>query len=93
MEKIRLYLVSCYQAYRADEVGKRWFINKPKDTLYYKHEIIDEAEFILPKGYEICESFGDKVIYHYDMLCDLFTTNDGDVMLVDNIGGNFIFKA
>lgn len=92
MKKIRLYLVFCYEAYRADEVGKRWVIDKPKDTLYYKYEIIDEADFILPKGFEVCEIWGDNHICYNGMPYDLLTTNNDDVLVITNDSGTFTLK-
>ena len=48
---VTLYLINTYEAYMASEQGITASVKKPKDTLYYKHEILDEQEVELPCGY------------------------------------------
>ncbi len=48
---VTLYLINTYEAYMASEQGITASVKKPKDTLYYKHEILDEQEVELPDGY------------------------------------------
>ena len=48
---VTLYLIDTYEAYMASEKGITASVKKPKDTLYYKHEILDDQEVELPDGY------------------------------------------
>lgn len=48
---VTLYLIDTYEAYMASEQGITASVKEPKDTLYYKHEILDEQEVELPDGY------------------------------------------
>ena len=50
-ESVTLYLVNTYEAYMASEHGITASVKEPNDTLYYKHEILDEQEVELPDGY------------------------------------------
>lgn len=43
-----VYKVNIYEAYRMDEEGIRYMFQKPKDTLYYKHEILGNKDFRFP---------------------------------------------
>lgn len=53
VDTVHLYLVHTYEAYRADECGKRWSLTEPKDTIDYKHTVLKEQDFVLPEG--VCE--------------------------------------
>lgn len=44
-----VYKVNVYDAYRMDETGIKYMFVKPDDTIYYKHEILDYADFRFPK--------------------------------------------
>ena len=57
MRTIKLYKVNTSEAYRADEQGIRWFENEPKDSTYYKHEVLEEKEFVLPDEVKDGEHF------------------------------------
>lgn len=48
---VTLYLIDTYEAYMASEQGITASVKEPKDTLYYKHEILDEQDVELPEGY------------------------------------------
>ena len=48
--KIKLFKANVYEAYRADEIGIRWFIYEPCDSIYHKVEILDEIVMELPNG-------------------------------------------
>ena len=48
---VTLYLIDTYEAYMASEQGITASVKEPKDTIYYKHEILDEQEVELPDGY------------------------------------------
>ena len=56
--KVTLYLINLYEAYRADEVGVRAMLRVPEDTMYYKSEVLEEAEVELPHEFELCETKG-----------------------------------
>lgn len=47
---ICLYLIDTIEAYRADEQGKCWSPEMPKDTIDYKHNVVEERIFALPAG-------------------------------------------
>ena len=77
---IKLYKVNIYQAYRADEQGIRWFTDKPADTEYYNHEIMEEREVKLPEGITYDSermAFSDR---GHD--CQMVTEKDGSLSLV-----------
>lgn len=42
--KIKLFKVNVYEAYRADEIGIRWFLYEPSDNIYHKCEILEDVE-------------------------------------------------
>lgn len=48
---VTIYLIDTYEAYMASEKGITASVKEPKDTIYYKHEILDEQEVELPDGY------------------------------------------
>ena len=80
--KIKLFKVNVYQAYRAEEEGVRWFSYKPTDTLYYKHEILDEEEKELPEGITYDE--GSRIFSDNGNECQMITHNNGSVSLVSS---------
>ena len=82
VNKIKLYKVNVYQAYRADEEGTRWFTYKPTDTDSYKHEILEEVEKELPTGIfydDESMTFSDN---GHD--CQMVSEKDGSVSLVSS---------
>ena len=82
VNKIKLYKVNVYQAYRADEKGVMWFTYKPTDTDSYKHEILEEVEKELPTGIfydDESMTFSDN---GHD--CQMVEENDGTVNLVSS---------
>ena len=82
VNKIKLYKVNVYQAYRADEVGVRWFTYKPTDTDSYKHEILEEVEKELPIGIfydDESMTFSDN---GHD--CQMVSEKDGSISLVSS---------
>ena len=82
VNKIKLYKVNVYQAYRADEEGTRWFTHKPTDTDSYKHEILEEVEKELPTGIfydDESMTFSDN---GHD--CQMVSEKDGSVSLVSS---------
>lgn len=48
---VTLYLIDTYEAYMASEQGITASVKEPKDTIDYKHEVLDEQEVELPDGY------------------------------------------
>lgn len=61
---MKLYLINFYETYRADEQGVRAMMEIPNDTVYYKHEIVSEADVELPEGYRLEEfEWGNTVMY------------------------------
>ncbi len=67
---MKLYLVQCYQAYSARECKVTATFYEPNDTLYYKHDLIQEAEIELPDCYKIDE-YND--IYRDGKHCPMWT--------------------
>lgn len=55
---MKLYLINQYEAQMASECGINVVRNEPKDTRYYKAEILQEADVELPEGYTI-KDMGD----------------------------------
>lgn len=82
VNKIKLYKVNVYQAYRADEEGVRWFTYKPTDTVYYKYEILEEVEKRLPIGIYYDDEF--MTFSDNGLDCQMVTENDGSVSLVSS---------
>ena len=82
VNKIKLYKVNVYQAYRADEKGVMWFTYKPTDTESYKYEILEEIEKELPTGI----IYDNKSMTFYDNGndCQMVEENDGTVNLVSS---------
>ena len=79
---IKLYKVNVHQAYRADETGIRWFEHKPADTEYYKHEILEEIDAVLPEGITYNSermTFSDR-----GNDCQMVTEHDGSAVLVSS---------
>lgn len=69
MDTVHLYLVHTYEAYRADECGKRWSLTEPKDTIDYKHTVLKEQDFVLPEG------------VHEDDIYSVHTDDDGSPII------------
>lgn len=59
MSTLKLYLIIQYEAQMACECGINVVKNMPKDTRYYKAEILQEADVQLPVGYTIVD-LGDN---------------------------------
>lgn len=83
---VRLYLNNVYQAYMATECGKIWTIEPISNDIYYKSEIIDEAEFLLPDGFKVKDFLGGKYIDDGVREWELVTENDLSVVLVSAEG-------
>lgn len=67
----------------ADEQGERWMLEKPgEDTIYYKVEVIDEADYVLPNGFELKEHLGTKYICKNGEEYTIITEKDGIIKLV-----------
>lgn len=80
--KIKLFKVNVYEAYRADEIGIRWFLYEPSDNIYHKCEILGEVEEELPKGItydDFTMTFDDN---GHD--CQMVTDHEGYVYLVSS---------
>lgn len=41
---MKLYKINTYEAYRADEKGIHWADEIIEDSIYYKHEVLEELE-------------------------------------------------
>lgn len=41
---MKLYKINTYEAYRADEKGIHWTDEIIEDSIYYKHEVLEELE-------------------------------------------------
>ena len=80
--KIKLFKVNVYEAYRADEIGIRWFLYEPSDNIYHKCEILAEVEKELPKGI----TYDDFTMTFYDNGhdCQMVTDHEGYVYLVSS---------
>lgn len=67
----------------AAEIGARWSIKEAWNTLYYKEEELESAEFVLPQGVEVKEDkFGDKYFCKNGEQMELVTEDDLTVWLV-----------
>lgn len=80
--KIKLFKVNVYEAYRADEIGIRWFLYEPSDNIYHKCEILEDVEKELPKGItydDFTMTFDDN---GHD--CQMVTDHEGYVYLVSS---------
>lgn len=90
---MKLYLINVYEAYRADEQGVRAFVEIPKDTIHYKHEVINEADVELPEGYEICATEGNgSEIFNGDEAVELITKRRGDCFITSLVSSDGIVE-
>lgn len=82
--EVHVWLVYTYEAFRADEKGKRWMTHRPQDTVDYKHSIEDSGVIKLPEGYEYDED--SMQFSHNGRDCELVTEDDGTLELVSADG-------
>lgn len=77
--KVKLYLINMYEAQMASEQGITAVCKNIADTLYYKSEVLEEAEVELPSGFTIERTQGDgEEIFKGDKAAELVTTMQGD---------------
>ena len=56
---MKLYLYNCTTAQMAAECGINASRTCPTDTLYYKYDILEEADVTLPEGFSLEKTQGD----------------------------------
>lgn len=79
---MKLYLINQYEAYQAAEQGVTAVRELPNETVYYKHEVLAEADVDLPEGYEVA-----KVI---DGGTEIFFGDEGASMVTDREGDHYV---
>lgn len=83
-DRVWMYRVNTYEAYRMDEQGVRWMPHSPSDTQYYKHEVEECMDIKLPKGFIF--SHEDETFWKGNVNYELVNENDGSVSLVSADG-------
>ena len=79
---MKLYLINQYEAYQAAEQGVTAVRELPNETVYYKHEVLAEADVDLPEGFEVAKTtYGDTAI---------FFGNDYAVMVTERKGDHYV---
>ena len=76
--KTKIYLQRCYEAYMASECGISVCFSVPRDTQYYKHEILSETEIDLAECYELDKEETD--IYREGKHCPIYTEKRNGVL-------------
>ena len=79
---MKLYLVNVFEAYRADEQGIKAFRELPNDTIYYKHEVLEEADATLPAGFEVCATQGEGT--------EIFKGDEAAEMITEHVGTSYV---
>lgn len=78
---MKLYLVNHYETYMASEKGITATRHKPTDTMYYKSEVLKEAEVELPNGFTIKEiQCGEEI----------FKGDEGADMVTEKVNGKYV---
>ena len=76
---IKLYLINQYEAYQAAELGVTAVHELPNETEYYKHEVLEESDVELPKGFKVVNTNGEGTeIFYRNETADMFTVREGD---------------
>ena len=79
---MKLYLINQYEAYQSAEQGVTAVRELPNETVYYKHEVLAEADVDLPEGFEVAKTtHGDTAI---------FFGNDYAVMVTEWRNGHYV---
>ena len=78
---MKLYLINNYETQMASEQGIVAVRHKPTDTMYYKSEILEEAEVELPNGFTIKETQCGE---------EIFKGNEGADMVTEWINGCYV---
>lgn len=79
---MKLYLINTYEAYIAKEQGIRAFREIPNDTLYYKHELLEQAEVELPDGFTLEKTQGEGE--------EIFGGNEAAEMITEYTNGKYV---
>ena len=90
---MKLYLINNYEAYRADEKGVYAGRKVPEDTIYYKHEILEEANVQLPDGYEIgVTRHGEEAIFKGSEYAFMITERKGNTHVTSLVTSDGIVR-
>lgn len=82
-EKIKLYLINQYKAYQAAEQGVFAVRDTlPKEGVYYKHEVLAEADVELPEGFEVAKTNGGGT--------EIFFGNEGADMITERKSDHYV---
>ena len=71
---MKLYLINQYEAYMAAEQGIHAVRNLSNESAYYKHEVLEEADVELPKGFTLEATQGNgEEIFNGSEAADMIT--------------------
>lgn len=88
MNTVKIYEITQYEAYRADETGTGYSLHPYGDnTRYYKGYDDGGTDYIIPDGFTV-EEGNDKQLHFYDSknkYCELVSHN-GKPAIVTNSG-------
>ena len=79
---MKLYLINQYKAYQAAEQGVKAVRELPNETVYYKHEVLKEADVELPEGFEVAKTNGYGT--------EIFFGNECASLVTDRKGGHYV---
>ena len=79
---MKLYLINIYEAQMASEQGITAVCHKLTNTMYYKSEILEEAEVELPEDFTIEKTQGGGE--------EIFKGNDGADMVTEQRNGCYV---
>jgi hypothetical protein len=61
MNTVKLYRIKLNNGYLIDERGVGWGMSEPVNTDYFEAEVLEEAAFELPEGYEVGETTSGEI--------------------------------
>ena len=81
---MKLYLINIYEAQMASEQGITAVCHEPTDDMYYKSEVLEEADVDLPEGFTIekTQSNGEEI----------FKGNEGADMVTERRNGHYVTR-
>ena len=79
---MKIYLINLYEAYQAAEQGVTAVRELPNETVYYKYEVLAEADVDLPEGFEVAKANGGGT--------EIFFGNEGADMITERKGNRYI---
>lgn len=84
--KATLYKIRTYEALMNGEIGIRYWTHIPKDTCYYKHELLGEYEIELEDDIEVVKQkcTGIPTFWHGKEYLEFCTQDDTFCLIGEN---------